>query len=242
MARDNEKKCLLTIKEALLKNNNIQIIHHHSSLDKFMFYVLGAKPNSKENDFPDFIFQGGGIEHFQITSSPESNRSGSSFMKERSRKEQDINNTFKNEIDQIDNNSNGNHEIHILQATETYNGFSYEAFLKSLERNIKKHADSLQKSSFLGTIIIFLMEQPTARMCLERDMFHAVFYLLSKDLKALRILKEHGKNVNFFAYLVADSLEVIDMSVIDSLIAEAKEYDHVDGGILIESSITNFFA
>ena len=236
MARENEIACLSRIKEALEDHTNVEIVHPYSSLGQVKNIFAITKPNPNVNDFPDFVFPNGGIEHFQVTSSSENKKNGSSFMEEQSKTEKEIKEHFENEINKIDFSSNKAPEIHVLQATEKYGNFSYEAFLKSLQRNIIKHVESLQKSSYLGKTIIFLMEQRTARMCFERDEFHAVFYLMTQDKKALRILKEFGKNVNFFVYCVADSIEIINTSVIDKLIEESKEHDNIDGGILTEIS------
>lgn len=45
--------------------------------------LFSAKPNANSNSFPDFVFSGGGIEHFEITSSKEPGK-GSVFKIEES--------------------------------------------------------------------------------------------------------------------------------------------------------------
>ena len=53
-------------------------------------YILSAKPNIDSNTFPDFVIDGGGIEHFKITSSKETKK-GANFKKEENAYEQIIN-------------------------------------------------------------------------------------------------------------------------------------------------------
>ena len=77
MARKNEKECLEALKNAFLGKTNIKI-HANCELKSISQFIFSAQPNKNDNDFPDFVFDGGGIEHFQLTSSKET-RKGSSF-------------------------------------------------------------------------------------------------------------------------------------------------------------------
>lgn len=68
MARQNETNCLETLKNALAGETNINI-YSNCDLEMISRYICLAKPNENPNEFPDFTFDGGGIERFEVTSS-----------------------------------------------------------------------------------------------------------------------------------------------------------------------------
>ena len=79
MQGEREMQCLERVRQSK-KSWHIYGISYEESilLDKI---ISDAIPNAESNQFPDFLFEGGYIEHFQITSS-KTTRKGSQHQKE----------------------------------------------------------------------------------------------------------------------------------------------------------------
>jgi len=236
MARENENKCLNVIKDAILGKNNINV-YSNCSLKEIMDYIFSAVGNANYNDFPDFVFDGGGIEHFELTSSKESKK-GSEFKIEESKNKQ-IREKYEEKIrEDFLNSKHVPDTFSTFTVEETYDSFTYEDFLSSLKRNISNHVDSLIKNHYEDKIVIFLMEQQTARMWIDEGMIPIRFYELHRDKRALSIMKDLCNSVKYLIYSAADSIEIIDLSKLDSLIDKSVIYKKVMGGRLIDESIT----
>lgn len=239
MARENEIECLRHTENALKGEEKINV-WSNCDVSKVSQFIFAAKPNSNSNTFPDFIFNGGAIEHFEITSSKET-RKGSQFKIDE----------IENEKKKIEHYKKVNEEvlllkhvpgaIHTSNYKEVYDKFSYNDFLFSLEKNVKKHGNSLEKYDFKDKIIIFLIEQQTGRMYIQETIWKCKFCELNKDKKALEILKNHCEFVDYIIYTVSDSIEIIDMSKIDELIKNAIEYKDVKVGRVVRNEITAIF-
>lgn len=239
MARENEKRCLEDIKNSLLGTTNISV-YSNCDLEPFSRYIFSAKPNMNSNVFPDFVFDGGGIEHFELTSSRET-RKGSDFKIEESDNKK-ISDEYHTKIkEEFASSEYRPYTVASRSYEEIYDSFSYEDFLKSLERNIKKHMDSLKKSKYeKKMIIMFLMEQQTARLWIDEGVVPIKFYELHKDKRALEIIKENCSDVNYLIYFVSDSIEIIDINKINELLLNACVHRNVKGGRLIKQEVTLF--
>ncbi len=229
MSRNNELECLNKIKDAFAGRRSVHIWPPFR-LDQIKEYLFRACPNPNNNVFPDFIFEGGCVEHFELTSSKET-RKGSEF-----KIEENINNKKKKSLfTEFQNNDLSSKHIPFSMTTTTcqdvYEWFSYEECLMSLEKTLAKHIESLSRSDFVGKNVVFLLEQQTARMVLDDGAYPIHFYELHKDKKALEIIKNHCKNLTFLVYFVADSIEIIDLNNIDNMLNRSS-YQKVKGGRL----------
>ena len=235
MARQNEKECLEELKNAFLGKTNVTIYANCES-ETISQILFSAKPNANSNSFPDFVFSGGGIEHFELTSSKET-RKGSEFKIEESinKKSKDI--YFEKLKEEFLNTKFVPGTITTDNYEEVSESFSYESFIHSLERNIVNHVESLEKSNYKNKVVVFLMEQQTARLWIDKGIVPISFYELHRDKKALSILKQHCNSVNYIIYFVADSVEVLDMSKINDLLNESLVYNNVKGGRLIKHQL-----
>ena len=82
MRGEKEQKCLDTVKSLLKgRNNYLGCLDENDSLIKNMHL---AHANEQASNFPDFLFEGGFIEHFQVSVSKETAK-GSSFKQEASK-------------------------------------------------------------------------------------------------------------------------------------------------------------
>lgn len=233
--RQNEIDCLNNIKDALRGDKRIEI-HSNCEINSLSYIFFSACSNSNPNEFPDFVFDGGGIEHFELSSSKETNK-GASFKIEENQNIKAKEEFYQKENEKLASTSIVPGTIRSITYEEKYEGFSYEDFLYSLERNIKKHVESLNKSSFHCKTIIFLMEQQTARLTVDEGFVPHSFYYLSKDQKALSTIKQYCGDISYLVYFVADSIEIIDLSKIDNLLEHSVIYKNVVGGRLIREKI-----
>ena len=81
MARgEQEQLCLDNVKDLFNRHKVIGL----GTQDKYLFFknaFQNAEANPEKSMFPDFIFEDGFIEHFQVTSTKET-RNGSEYKKE----------------------------------------------------------------------------------------------------------------------------------------------------------------
>lgn len=235
MARQNEIKCLEALKNAFLCETRISIYSNCEST-AILNYIFTALPNDKENDFPDFIFDGGGIEHFQLTTSIEGKKGAKFKIEENANKE--VRERHRSMV------SEAFASLEFVPGTittdsyeEIYESFSYDDFLHSLEKNIKKHVISLHRLQYEKKIVVFLMEQQTPRLWLDEGVIPIKFYELHNDKKALEIIEANCKDVNYLVYFVCDSIEIIEIAKVKDLIKKAHTYENVRGGRLVKGEI-----
>ena len=80
MRGEQEQACLNVVRKLLrTKDCNLYVDEN----DCIINYILTAQANEHESDFPDFIFDSGFIEHFQVSSAKETSK-GSCFKQEES--------------------------------------------------------------------------------------------------------------------------------------------------------------
>lgn len=230
MAKENERKCLKTIIDAYCYKTSYARVNFDNSDCRWLSRVLqNAKETGYDNTFPDFVSDGAIIEHFQITSAKEG-RKGSSYMAEDSKNNAQWEREFQKNKDDFLNSPPKPGTLTSISNEHEYDNFSYENFLNSIKSNVDSHIKSLEKSGITNKKVIFIMEQPDARLCKTRTCNSCEFYLLHEDRKALRILKRYAHKIDFVIYTVADSIEVIDLSKIDHLIETGLDLSDVKPG------------
>lgn len=239
MARINETNCLETLKSALAGKTSINI-YSNCDLEIISRYISLAKSNKNPNEFPDFTFDGGGIEHFEITSSLE-DKKGSKFNIEENKNGKICEQRYLELKNEFQNSAHTPGIVTVNNDSEIYEEFSYDCFIHSLKRNIVKHVTSLKKNNYCDKIVFFLIEQKTARLCIFDDTDFAKFYSLHEDRKVLSLIKENCNYVNYLIYFVADSIEVLDLSKIDELLDNSTECKNIKGGRFIKFRFNLFF-
>lgn len=231
MAKENERKCLKTIIEAYCYKTSYARVNFDNADCRWLSHVLqNAKETGSDNTFPDFVSDGAIIEHFQITSAKEG-RKGSSYMAEDSKNNAQWVREFQKKKDDFLNSPLKPGTLTSILNEHEYGDFSYENLLKSIKSNVDSHIKSLEKSGITNKKVIFIMEQPDARLCKTKTYSSCEFYLLHEDREALRILKRYARKIDFVIYKVADSIEVIDLSKIDYLIETGLDLSDAKSGI-----------
>ena len=227
--RKNELDCLNKIKDSFIYFKGIMKVFDNSDYLTTESILSSAHQNEKHSDFPDFFFDGGIIEHFEVTASDET-RKGSQYKVDDAYCQREKEKHFK----QLDNEfMKSPHHLGTMTTQtveDTHECFSYEAFKKSFKRNTDKHLVSLRKSLYNGKIVVFLIEQQGARLCIYANNHFYKFYTLSDDKSLLLYIKENMSDVNYIIFTASDSYEILDLSKIDMMISSAKDGQDIRGG------------
>lgn len=220
--QDNiEQRCINRV-----KNNFSHDICFGVPVEKFdslkeMVSAAYANPNS--NDFPDFLFPGGFIEHFQVTSSTESRKGSSHKIKE---------NKFNIENRKIEQSLSP--DKHFVSNTMTYENHSYPNLRLSFEKNFEKHLESLKKYDGDKTTSIFMIEylDEMALSMAERtlDGVDGIIcgdinpkqeiinnYRLSRDKSMQNLICSLSDKIHYIIFVTSENIDIIDLSNIDHL-------------------------
>ena len=198
--------------------------------------INAAKENFMASEFPDFIYDNGFIEHFEITSSKE-NRKGSS------KKINDflIDKEITPEIKEF-NKSCGDMEIGERRSDSWSNKdvpHSYDNLEKSLKQNLEHHLGQAQKYNGKKDLKIYLVEYGDfgVEMCEnidtnleyfaknQRKPEHYWNYRLSKDKKMLKYLYNFQNQIDYIIMNYRDYCEILKIKEIPSII-ESLPYDY----------------
>lgn len=225
MRGEREKSCIERIKRECNKwccygvsYEDMELIQN--ILDK-------AIPNPDSSIFPDFIFDGGFIEHFQITSS-KTNRKGSVHQKAYS----DYRKRTDEEIRNIQNNT-----FYSPDVVQDYHwsfpqpDHSYDNLKKSLERVWKEHISSLESYKGEKGIGFFVIDYPEIALAMceninikaglrfddlcEQHKFNE--YRLSHDKKMLDFMYQHRNQIAFVIYANYNRIEIIKIENIPEI-------------------------
>ena len=234
MGRENEINCINKIREALNIGEEIKISACNCNIEIVKNIFNAAKPNPKTNDFPDFIFQGGSIEHFAVTSSTD-NRKGSSFKIEENKASIETNKYFSEQREEFFKKEHVSGSASVATSENTYTDFSYLNFVESIKKHFEDHIKSLLKANNPGDVV-FLIEQQDARMGIYVNDCFREFYLISKDKNLLQWFKNYANLIKYIVFIVVDSVEIIELSEIEVLIKTANSSMDIRGGRLISLS------
>lgn len=181
---------------------------------------LQANPNL--NDFPDFIFDNGFIEHFQITSSKET-RKGATETKEQNqfyKKVEIETEQFKEECERIPSFDKVRSKSWERENCE----HSYSNLLESFKRNFEHHIESLDKYSGNKDIGIFIIENAEFALSmlenvyvdwidgmssgdmLEQQIFNC--YRISRDKNVLNYIYGFKDKIKYIIYVYEGQEEV----------------------------------
>ena len=235
MSRNDEILCLYKVKNVFLYNRSKLTLIDNSD-GAIQTILTTCRPNPSDNDFPDFLFNGGRMEHFLIGSSKE-NRKGSEFNRAKYQDDKSLTKFLEEKKKDFLDSPPSPISFGAAVRNTFYDCFSYDAFLNSLERNFANHIESLKESDTeLGTVV-FLMEQQTPRLDVWENGNFARSYLLSEDKRALQILSKYTSEVRYVIYLAGDIIEAIDLSKLQAMMTVAKEDNDIRSGRIIKSDI-----
>ena len=220
--RENELNCLNQVKESFANHSNLTKEFDNADYSVMRGILVSASQNPNHSVFPDFFFDGGVIEHFEVTCTGES-RKGSDYKiveKDKQQKVKEASDKQKETYLKQEYNP-GTIETHLIEAR--YEFFTHDDFIKSFKRNCLKHIDSLSKSEYKNQTVVFLIELQDSKLCVYENGSFKRFYLLHEDIKVLSFIKECLTNVNYVIFKTMDTYEILDLSKIDDLILNSKD-------------------
>lgn len=177
-----------------------------------------AKANESASNFPDFIFENGFIEHFQITSSKETKKGSAQAIAEN-----DFNRRAERTESEFQENCNNNPDfdnIRTISTTMDVPKHESDYLHSSFKRNFEKHIESLEKYNGSTQIGIFMIENFEFAVHMTEnigeglkenvsygDLWRAqdfLCYRLSRDRAILQYLYNFKDKIKYIIYVYND--------------------------------------
>ena len=198
-------------------------------IEKILFL---AKPNENASEFPDFIFDNGFIEHFQITSSKVT-RKGATHKKEESAFDAKV----AKETEALE--KEWNEPPSYLEAkskswTFTNPEHSYEYLEESFRTVWKYHIGSLNKYCGNKDVVIFMIVYTVFALAMTEQVYAKwkdgmssgdmreeekfKFYRLSRDKKLLNFISQYKDKIKYVIFAYCNGFEIIRLENIPYLL------------------------
>lgn len=223
MRGEKEQRCLDFVKSKLKHEDYYGF--SQEDIAEFKECLDSATSNVNSSKFPDFVFENGFIEHFQITSGKVT-RKGSKHLEQFNR--------YQNENKKILHSNMNNGDFSPVHTTMKYSDHSYKYLEDSLKETWKSHIISVDKYSGNKQIGIFMMEyqDDCIEMCENiyaaskenicygnlREPITIENYSLSHDKNILKFIKTYYDNIKYVIYVYNKGVEVINVDNISELI------------------------
>ncbi len=235
MQRQQEKDCFECVKLLAKKNNDTLLL---SFFDK-------TEANTDSNSFPDFLFDGGFIEHFQVSAAKE-NKKGS----DHNIKVNNFESSSEMEFEQDKNEFLRSDPCEYLQ-TNTFDvsvkvqrmpspRYSYSDFVYSFKRNFEKHIKSLRKYMGEKAVGIFLIELVGANITIMQGDRFVGFYRIKFDKELLKFIERYTEFLKLIIFKIADEYEILELSEIPKLLDNIPQGYSFDVGRFINQNIILF--
>lgn len=208
MPNPKEQECFDIVKSALKSQTNICYGMTFEEERKLQSIWNLAKPNPNTSLFPDFIFENGFIEHFQVTSSKQ-NRHGAKMEQESCSILRDFESKTEQMMNSMDIEPCFNGDT--VMVNEWHSMHSHDFYIQSLERSLSAHLQSMAQYSILVEKKIFMISYHDNAMRISRklpDIKHGLLYgdyfetsqrepyKLSRDKQALELIHQMTNNCN----------------------------------------------
>lgn len=214
MRGEQEQCCLDTVKSILkTKKNCLGCLDENDSL---LENINLATANKQASKFPDFIFEGGFIEHFQVSASKETGK-GSSFKQEESKFKIQTEKACQENQQEWMNKPFYPNTITTIPHELIFDENSYEYFVDSFKRNFEKHIESLKKYDGQKQEGIFLIEQTDA-MIFVTGTYPVVSYSLFFDKDLLEYIYGFKDILQYIVFTDGKYLDLIKISRIPPII------------------------
>ena len=209
MARgEQEQKCIDFVRKQLEENKfNSLLPNKDIDIIRQIFHI--AKPNSHLSEFPDFIFENGFIEHFEVTSSKETNKGAKVKAAE---------SAFERENENIFEDMQKNPPIFDSPITLTTQMremdcpiCSYGDYVTSFKKNWEHHIESFDKYNGNKEIGIFLIQQTGAPIVVKRNGTFSEFYHLQMDLDLLSYMEYYSNKIHYVIYCHQEFCDIISL-------------------------------
>lgn len=174
-----------------------------------------AQPNEKASEFPDFVFENGFIEHFQITASKETKKGSRQIIEENdfSRRAEKNEKTFKEEC----KNNPDVEKVRNVKTSMNFPDYSGKNLEDSFKRNFEHHIKSLEKYNGSKQIGVFMVENYEFAVKMYENIFNDVkknlcygdlrlpqkftCYRLSRDKKLLNYIYSYKSLIKYIIFV-----------------------------------------
>ena len=213
MRNQQEQECFEKIKSLARNRNDMRLLS----------FLNGARENPESSLFPDFLFDGGFIEHFQVSAAIE-NKKGSEHniaVNDFERGSNENIERLKNEFLQSPPRKisvTGTYDLKVVTHEMESPEYAYESFVKSFKRNFEKHIESLQKYTGDKSIGIFLIELAGPRLTVLRNNNFRAFYRLAIDRNLLEYIDKYTAYLKYIFFVSLDDYEVLELNKIPHLL------------------------
>ena len=211
MARGEQEKMCIDWVNKLFLQRKVACLGKYSDWVFVKEAFETAKPNPASSEFPDFLFEGGFIEHFQVASTIE-NSKGSEFRKEQNVFHQKCEENMKSMAASQFTHSGAFSLTSCLMEMKSPNS-TYENYKKSFQKNWIHHINSRKAFDQLGKSI-FLIEMVGHPITIEEDGTFKCFYELAYDKDILEYIYEFRDEVQYVVFIYSDQCEVVSVSEI----------------------------
>ena len=225
MRGEQESRCLGWVREHLYGPETRFFCRDRR---KAVRMLEGAKPNDAPSQFPDFVFEDGFIEHFQITASQDT-RKGSDHQRARSEFKRDMGYLLeeqKQELEQAEPPKQ--HRVTVISCDMKSPKYSYEMYQKAFRKHWEHHIHSLESYTGPRENGIFLVEYQGALLKIVRHGQFVDFYQLHIDAAMLRYMEAYRDRLSYVVFVDNRHCEVIELQQIPDLI------ERVPGNISFE--------
>lgn len=215
---------------------------------EFEYIIRSSKSNPNLSLFPDFVFENGFIEHFQITSS-KTNRKGSVHKREES--------IFKSKIEsesekimQEWNETPSFDEVRSKSWIHPNPVHTYEFLIDSFKSNWERHLESCKKYTGSKEIGIFMIEYSEVALSMCENIYHEWingmshgdmrgqekfdYYRLSRDKRLLNYIYQFRDDIKYVIFINCERFEVIRLESIPYLL-KLIPWDYLIAPMLVQN-------
>lgn len=258
MRGEKEQRCLNIVRNNCSSKENLKKYFglFQGDIVEIDNILKSAKPNAKRSVFPDFIFEYGFIEHFQITSS-KTNKKGAKQLKDISLFKNKIEKVTKRFAEECNNNPTCN-KIRSKFCTMKYPEHSYKYLCDSFKKNWQNHMESYNKYTGNKNIGIFMIEYTDQALEMYENVYadwingmangdfrkpeKVEFYRLTRDKNLLENIYLYKENLKYVIFVYGKDCEIIKLESIPYLL-KLMPWDYIIApymGTTLISSIYNF--
>lgn len=213
MRGEQEEKCLNTVRSILRTRKNC--LGCLDENDNLLQNINLAQANEQASKFPDFVFEGGFIEHFQVSASQETSKGSSFKQKESEFKRQMKKDCQKNQLQWMSEPFRSN-TITTIPHELKFETNSYEYFVDSFKRNFENHIESLKKYGGQKEEGIFLIELTDASLFVDGT-YPTETYSLFHDKNLMEYLFTFNGVLKYVVFTNGEYLDLVKISNIPKI-------------------------
>ena len=210
-----------------------------------------AKPNENASQFPDFLFENGFIEHFQVSSS-KTNRKGAKHIKKMNSFVSKINNeadVVKKQWSESPDFNNIRNKQWSMNNPEHNHSF----LVKSFKNNWMNHINSLNNYTGNKDVGIFMIDYPEIALSMYENMYNNWisdmsqgdmrepesfnYYRLTRDKLLMNYIYEFKDIIKYVIFVLYNNFEIIKTESIPYFL-EIMPYDYLINPLIVKNVST----